>query len=98
MQTASAAGLAELLEPALAVRLDLDQPGRQDEARELLDTPEPDQEQRIVQILSNRKLHDAAFRRSIREAYNLTCPVTRLRIISAGGRPEVQAAHIWSVA
>jgi putative restriction endonuclease len=53
---------------------------------------------RLETALVNRKVRDANFRRLVCRAYNDTCAVTGLRIINGGGRSEVQAAHIWSVA
>jgi len=49
-------------------------------------------------MLVNRKIRDAAFRRSVVEAYDGQCAITKLRIINGDGKAEVQAAHIWSVA
>ncbi|MGE0578975.1 HNH endonuclease [Reyranella sp.] len=46
----------------------------------------------------NRKVREANFRRHVCEAYDNTCAVTGLRILNGGGKAEVQAAHIWSVA
>ena len=60
--------------------------------------PSEEQERRIVDMLVNRPFRDAAFRRSVVQAYRETCAVTGLRIENGGGRVEVQAAHIWSVA
>lgn len=60
--------------------------------------PSEEQERRIVDMLINRPFRDAAFRRSVVQAYRETCAVTGLRIENGGGRVEVQAAHIWSVA
>lgn len=96
-------GLQETLSPENARRLDLD----------LGDLPtqdfptlggiaEPnfgwDPGNRVVaQVLVNRKLRDAAFRRSVVDAYDNTCAVSGLRIVNGGGRAEVQAAHIWPV-
>jgi putative restriction endonuclease len=51
----------------------------------------------VAQVLVNRKLRDAAFRRSVVDAYDNTCAVSGLRIVNGGGRAEVQAAHIWPV-
>jgi putative restriction endonuclease len=51
----------------------------------------------IVERIINRKFRDIAFRRHVRNAYNMTCAVTGLRLINGGGRPEVQAAHIRPV-
>lgn len=92
------AGLAETLDPANAVRLDLD-PGHADPVvRDLVDMPPAEQERRIAQMLVNRKLRDAAFRRGVIDAYDGRCAVTGLRIINGGGKAEAQAAHIWPVA
>ena len=51
----------------------------------------------IVERLQTRKYRDVAFRRHVRAAYDNTCAITGLRLINGGGRPEVQAAHIWPV-
>ena len=51
----------------------------------------------ITERLINRKFRDVAFRRHVRNAYNMTCAVTGLRLVNGGGRPEVQAAHIRPV-
>ncbi len=56
-----------------------------------------DQVRRVEQMLVNRKIRDANFRRHVCEAYDDRCAVTGLRIINGGGRSDVQAAHIWSV-
>ena len=56
-----------------------------------------EQERRIVQLLTNRTIRDAAFRRAIVDAYDNRCAVTGLRIVNGGGKAEVQAAHIWPV-
>jgi putative restriction endonuclease len=58
--------------------------------------PPEEQERRMAQMLVNRKIRDAAFRRSVCDAYDNRCAVTGLRIINGGGKAE--AAHIWSVA
>ncbi|MBI1407164.1 MAG: HNH endonuclease [Caulobacter sp.] len=91
-------GLRETLAPENARRLNLD----------LVDDPQPgmgeapivwDPQDRVVsQVLLNRKIRDAAFRRAVVDAYDSTCAVSGLRIINGGGRAEVQAAHIWPVA
>lgn len=52
---------------------------------------------RIASVLSNRIIREASFRRTVCDAYDDRCAVTRLRIINGGGRSEVQAAHIWPV-
>jgi len=91
------AGLKETLDPANAVRLELD-PQHADEAtRQLIVAPEEEQERRVVQILTNRKIRDASFRRKVCDAYENRCAVTGLRMINGGGKAEAQAAHIWSV-
>jgi len=51
----------------------------------------------IIERLQARKFRDVSFRRHVRAAYNNTCAVTGLCLINGGGRPEVQAAHIWPV-
>lgn len=55
-------------------------------------------ERPIVERLVARPFRDVAFRYAVREAYHSTCAMTGLKIINGGGRPEVQAAHIRSVA
>jgi putative restriction endonuclease len=90
-------GLSDTLAPANARRFGLT-PAETDEAtRDLLAASAPEQERRIVEILVNRKIRDANFRRQVIEAYDARCAVTRLRIINGGGRAEVQAAHVWAV-
>ena len=92
------AGLRETLNPENAVRLELD-PGHADaDAVALVNAPIDEQERRIAQMLVNKKIRDAAFRRAVLDAYDNRCAVTRLRIINGGGKAEAQAAHIWSVA
>jgi len=90
-------GLSDTLNPANARRLGLT-PAETDVAtRVLLTAPAPEQERRIAEILVNRKIREASFRRQVVEAYDARCAVTRLRIINGGERAEVQAAHIWAV-
>ncbi len=52
---------------------------------------------RVLATLS-RPFRDEAFRRQVRTAYDCFCAISGLRLINGGGRPEVQAAHIKSVA
>ncbi len=91
-------GLAEILDETNARKLNLDHAVVDSETRELLEAPPPEQERRIEQILLNRKVRDANFRRAVCAAYEDTCAVTGIKIINGGGRAEVQAAHIWPVA
>jgi putative restriction endonuclease len=92
------AGLRETLAPENAIRLELD-PGHLDaEARALVEAPPEEQERRIAQVLVNRKIRDAAFRKSVVDAYDGRCAVTGLRLINGGGKAEAQAAHIMPVA
>lgn len=92
------AGLDETLAPGNARRLGLD-PGHLDlETRELIDATPAEQERRIRQLLVNRKIRDAAFRRQVMEAYDGRCAVTGIKVINGGGKAEAQAAHIWPVA
>lgn len=52
--------------------------------------------ERIAQ-LSNRKVRDRNFRKTILQAYDERCAITGLRLINGGGRAEVEAAHIRPV-
>jgi putative restriction endonuclease len=90
-------GLSETLDPRNAVKLGLDANSIDSSTAALLDTPPMERERRIVEMLINRKIRDASFRRNVCEAYGDRCTVTGLRIVNGGGRAEVQAAHIWSV-
>lgn len=96
--TITCAGLSETLDPENAIRLELDGRYADEGTLELVNAPPKEQERRVVTMLVNRKIRDAAFRRSVVDAYDNRCAVTRLRIINGGGKAEVQAAHIWSVA
>lgn len=91
-------GLDETLAPENAVRLELDPLHADPETLDLVRAPPEEQARRIEQILLNRKVRDASFRRQICDAYDNRCAVTRLRIVNGGGKAEVQAAHIWAVA
>ncbi len=66
-----------------------------EEAESLVAEPPP--ERATVETFLNRKVRDPAFRRLVRQAYDLRCAVSGLRLINGGGRPEVQAAHIMPV-
>jgi putative restriction endonuclease len=50
-----------------------------------------------VETFLNRQVRDPSFRRLVRQAYDMRCAVSGLRLINGGGRPEVQAAHIRPV-
>ncbi len=97
------AGLSETLAPANAIRrglTDLTGDGVEDSAQSLFDhgpAPGADEVRRVEQMLVNRKIRDANFRRQVCEAYDDRCAFTGPRIINGGGRSEVQAAHIWGV-
>jgi putative restriction endonuclease len=92
------AGLRETLAPSNAIKLELDPTHADPETLSLVSAPEGEQARKVVQILMNRKVRDANFRRRVCEAYADTCAVTRLQMINGGGKAEVQAAHIWPVA
>ncbi|WP_034859481.1 HNH endonuclease [Sinorhizobium sojae] len=92
------AGLSETLAADNAIRLELDPRHVDGPTQELLDLPLVDQERRIEQILTNRKIREASFRRKVCDAYDSRCAITGLRIVNGGGKSEAQAAHIWSVA
>jgi len=91
-------GLQDTLDPANAVRLELDSSHVDPETLALVNASQEEQERRVVQILMNRKIRDASFRRQVCEAYDNTCAITGLRMVNGGGKAEAQAAHIWSVA
>jgi putative restriction endonuclease len=92
------AGLRETLDPSNAIQLELD-PGHLDAASlAMITAPPEDQERQIVQLLVNKKVRAANFRRAVCEAYDNRCAVTGLRIVNGGGKAEVQAAHILPVA
>lgn len=92
-----AAGLAETLSPANAIRLGLADPFIDPDARALVALPYEEQQRRIAQILTNRKVRDAAFRLKVLAAYDDSCAITGIQIVNGGGRAEAQAAHIWAV-
>ena len=92
------AGLDETLAPENDRRLGLDAPDVDFGTRSLLDASPAEQERRIEQVLVNRRIRDAAFRRQVMDAYDGRCAVTGIRVINGGGRAEAQAAHIWPVA
>ncbi len=89
-------GLDAVLDPANAIRLELETYHFDTGSAVFLrETPT---EREVEQILMNRKVRDAAFRKAVLDAYDSTCAVTGLRIINGGGKAEAQAAHVWSVA
>lgn len=91
------AGLRETLVPENAARFGL---GFEDVEQAVFHNhpAAPDEQvRRIEEMLVNRKIRDANFRRQVCVAYEDRCAVTGLRIINGGGRSEVQAAHIWPV-
>jgi putative restriction endonuclease len=92
------AGLVETLAPENAVRLELDPRHVDPETFDLVQATREEQARRIEQILVNRKIRDANFRRHVCDAYENRCAVTGLQMVNGGGKAEVQAAHIWSVA
>lgn len=92
-----ARGFAETLNPENAARLGLEVDSNV-LIKALGTQVEHSVQRRVVQVLVNRTLRDAAFRGSVCRAYVNQCAVTGLRIVNGGGRAEVQAAHIWSVA
>jgi len=59
--------------------------------------PLPEKVRRVESKLTNRVIREASFRRTICEAYDSRCAVTRLRILDRQGNAEAQAAHIWAV-
>lgn len=92
------AGLDQTLSPDNAIRLGLDDAHAGLDVAALINAPLAEQQRRVTEILINRKIRDAAFRLAVCDAYDNTCALTGLKIINGGGKSEVQAAHIWSVA
>lgn len=93
-----AAGLKDTLAPENQVRLELDPAHTDPVTAALVAASVEQQERHIVQLLTNRKVRDANYRRAVCDAYDNRCAVTGLRIINGGGKAEVQAAHIMPVA
>lgn len=91
------AGFSETIAPGNALRLGLDPAHADSETLSFLFAPRSEQERRVAQMLVNRRIRDASFRRQVCDAYGDRCAVTRLRIVNGGGKAEVQAAHIWPV-
>jgi putative restriction endonuclease len=92
------AGFSAILSPVDAVPSEPAPHQIDEENSEFLHAPPAEPMRRIEQVLLNRKFREASFRWHVCEAYDNRCAVTGLRIINGGGRSEVQAAHIWSVA
>ncbi|WP_193337457.1 HNH endonuclease [Devosia beringensis] len=55
-------------------------------------------ERAIITQITQRPFRDRAFSAAVKSAYVDTCAITGMKIINGGGRSEVQAAHIRSVA
>ena len=92
------AGFGRTLAPDNARRLELDAAHADPVTLNLVNAPLEEQERQIEQILVNRKIRDASFRRQVLDAYDDTCAVTGIKIVNGGGKAEAQAAHIWPVA
>jgi putative restriction endonuclease len=92
------AGLSETLAPEKAERLNLSDATIAQANADLHLPPGQDQARRVEQVLSNRVIRDASFRGLVCGAYDGRCAVTKLRMLDGRDNPEVQAAHIWSVA
>lgn len=50
------------------------------------------------EVLMSRKYRDPSFARQVKTAYKGRCAISGLELRNGGGRPEVEAAHIRSVA
>ena len=92
------AGIGRTLSPDNAIRLELDPTHADPDTLGLLDAPVDERERRVVEMLTNRRVRNAAFRRQVLDAYDSRCAVTGLRIVNGGGKSEAQAAHIRPVA
>ena len=92
------AGLSVVLNPENATALDLEEYKVGKDVIELINAPEKQKRRHVIQILLNRKIRDASFRRTIMDAYDSVCAISGVRIINGKGRAEAQAAHIVPVA
>jgi putative restriction endonuclease len=63
-----------------------------------LEEPAHSFERPMIELTISRPFRDQAFMHAVRTAYDNRCALTGLSLINGGGRPEVQAAHIKSVA
>jgi len=52
----------------------------------------------ITRVVSTRSFRDRSFTLQVQSAYDNRCAITGLRLLNGGGRPEIEAAHIKSVA
>lgn len=57
-----------------------------------------DADRKTVEVVLNKKVRSRLFRERVIAAYDKQCALTGMRLINGGGRAEVQAAHIKSVA
>lgn len=57
-----------------------------------------DADRKTVEVILNKKVRSKLFRERVIDAYDKQCALTGMRFINGGGRAEVQAAHIKSVA
>ncbi|MFT8688321.1 MAG: hypothetical protein ABF714_12750 [Novacetimonas hansenii] len=86
-------GLDATLAPTNARRLELDSIHVDQPTRDLLEAPPLDQARLIEQVLVNRRIRDATFRRQVIDAYDGRCCVTGLRLINGGGKAEARRRH-----
>ena len=92
-------GMSVVLNPNNAIALEMEAVFEEDQdLLEVVNTPVEQQERRIEQILINKKIREASFRRTVMDAYDRKCAVTGLQFINGMGRAEAQAAHIKPVA
>ena len=96
-----AAGLQETFDPQNADQLGL--PDRETIVQaahalhEANNDPHGEFVRHVQEMLTNRTVRDANFRRSVCAAYGGRCAITGLRITDERGRTEAQAAHIQAV-
>jgi putative restriction endonuclease len=91
-------GLRQTLNPENAIRLEPDPQHADADSFAFVRMGPEEQKRRIPQMLVNRKIRDAAFWRSVCDAYDNRCAVTGLRIINGGGKAEAQAPISGGVA
>jgi len=90
-------GLNQTLDAQNSIRLELDANHTDEGTRSLLIAEPEEKARQIEQVLVNRRIRAANFRRAVLAAYNDTCAVTGIRITNGGGKAEAQAAHIMPV-
>lgn len=87
-------GLRQSLDTSKILTLGLMSPG---ETADDLGDPLGERTRQVEQVLTNRVVRDANFRRSVCGAYDHRCAVTRIKVMDSAGNYGIHAAHIWGV-